>query len=31
MESRTGPALGEAGVPEPKRMEWLSVLGNINP
>ena len=26
-----GPALAEAGVAEPKRMEWLSVLGHINP
>ena len=31
MESKLGPALGQAGVAEPKRMEWLSLLGNINP
>ena len=31
MASRLGPALGQAGVPQPKRMEWLSVLGNLNP
>jgi hypothetical protein len=27
MASRLGPALGEAGLPEPTRVEWLSVLG----
>jgi hypothetical protein len=26
-----GPALAQAGVGEPKRMEWFSVLGRINP
>jgi hypothetical protein len=26
MSSRLGPALGKAGVPEPSRMEWMSVL-----
>jgi hypothetical protein len=30
MESTLGPALGQAGVAQPKRMEWLSLLGNIN-
>jgi hypothetical protein len=27
MESRLGPALGKAGMPEPSRAEWLSVEG----
>lgn len=27
MASRLGPALGQAGLPEPARVEWLSVLG----
>jgi hypothetical protein len=31
MASTLGPALGQAGVPQPKRMEWLRQLGNINP
>jgi len=31
MASKLGPALGQAGVPQPKRMEWLSLLGNLNP
>jgi hypothetical protein len=31
MESKLGPALGQVGVPQPKRMEWLSVLGHTNP
>jgi hypothetical protein len=31
MASALGPALGQAGVAQPKRMEWLSLLGNINP
>jgi hypothetical protein len=31
MASTLGPALGQAGVSQPKRMEWLSLLGNINP
>lgn len=26
--SRLGPALGQAGVPEPTRAEWLSVVGH---
>lgn len=30
MTSRLGPALGQVGVPAPKRMEWLSLLGRIN-
>jgi hypothetical protein len=31
MASKLGPALGQAGVPQPKRMEWLSLLGHITP
>jgi hypothetical protein len=27
MNSRLGPALGQAGAPEPARVEWFSVLG----
>ena len=27
---RLGPALGEVGVPEPTRMEWLSLEGRYN-
>ena len=27
MNSRLGPALGQAGAPEPKRVEWFSVIG----
>jgi hypothetical protein len=27
---RLRPALGEAGVPQPSRMEWLSLLGRHN-
>lgn len=27
MTARLGPALGRVGVPEPTRMEWLTVLG----
>jgi hypothetical protein len=30
MASRLGPALGQVGVPQPKRMEWLSLLGQMN-
>jgi hypothetical protein len=30
MESRLGPALGKVGVPQPKRMEWLKLLGSHN-
>ena len=26
--ARLGPILGEAGVPEPKRVEWFSVAGH---
>jgi len=26
-----GPALAKAGVAEPRRMEWLSLLGRANP
>lgn len=31
MASTLGPALGQAGVAPPKRMEWLSLLGRVNP
>jgi hypothetical protein len=31
MASRLGPALGKAGVPEPRRMEWFNLLGHVNP
>lgn len=27
MASRLGPALAQAGIPEPTRVEWLSVVG----
>lgn len=30
MASRLGPALGQAGVPQPTRMEWLTILGRHN-
>ena len=30
MASTLGPALGQGGVAQPKRMEWLSLLGKIN-
>ena len=28
--SRLGPALGEAGVPQPARMEWMSLAGEYH-
>ena len=28
--ARLGPALGEVGLPQPTRMEWLSLLGRSN-
>jgi hypothetical protein len=31
MDSRVGPALREAGVPEPSRVEWMSVRGYHTP
>ena len=31
MASRLGPALGKVGVPEPKRVQWLSVVGHHIP
>ena len=31
MASRLGPALGQAGVPEPTRVEWLSILLHHTP
>jgi hypothetical protein len=30
MASRLGPALGQAGVPDPTRIEWLSVVGHYH-
>ena len=27
MSSRLGPALGQAGAPQPNRVEWFSVIG----
>jgi hypothetical protein len=30
MSSRLGPALAQVGVPQPKRMEWLNVLGRYD-
>ena len=30
MESRLGPALHDAGVPDPARVEWLTILGHRN-
>jgi hypothetical protein len=31
MASHLGPALGQAGVAEPSRLEWLSVTGHHQP
>jgi hypothetical protein len=31
MSSTLGPALGQVGVPQPARMEWFDLLGNISP
>jgi hypothetical protein len=31
MASKLGPELAQAGVGQPKRLEWLGVLGNVNP
>ena len=31
MASRLGPALAQVGVAQPKRMEWLRLLGRANP
>jgi hypothetical protein len=28
MESRLGPALGQAQIPEPSRLEWFTVVGH---
>lgn len=30
MSSRLGPALGQVGLPEPTRIQWLSVLGHMS-
>jgi hypothetical protein len=30
MSSKLVPAMGEAGVPQPSRMEWLTELGNFS-
>jgi len=29
MTSKLGPALGQVGVPQPRRMEWFGMLGNF--
>ena len=29
MASKLGPALGQVGVPQPRRMEWFEMLGNF--
>jgi hypothetical protein len=31
MDSRLGAALGKAGLPEPSRAEWLTLLGHNHP
>lgn len=31
MDSRMGSALVRAGMPEPKRAEWLSIVGSYQP
>jgi hypothetical protein len=31
MASTLGPALGRVGVPQPTRMEWFDLLGNVTP
>lgn len=31
METRLGAALGEVGVPQPKRVEWFDVVGYTTP
>jgi hypothetical protein len=31
MGSTLGPALGQAGVGQPRRMEWFTLLGNVSP
>ena len=31
MSSRRGPALEQAGLPAPQRIEWFSVLGHATP
>jgi len=31
MESSLGPALGQVGVPTPRRMEWLTGVGHFTP
>jgi len=31
MAARLGPALGQAGLPAPSRVQWLTVLGHTNP
>jgi hypothetical protein len=30
MTTKLGPALGQVGVPQAKRMEWLELLGNLD-
>ena len=29
LSSQLGPALGQAGVPEPSRMDWFAVVGQM--
>jgi len=29
MTAKLGPVLGQVGVPQPRRMEWLEMLGNF--
>ena len=29
MSEKLGPALGQVGVPQPRRMEWFGLLGNF--
>jgi hypothetical protein len=31
MASRLGPALAQAGVPPPRRMQWFELLGDVSP
>jgi hypothetical protein len=31
MSTKLGPALGQVGVPQPKRMDWYDMLGNFKP
>ena len=31
MNSKLGPAMGQVGVSQPRRMDWLEMLGNFKP